>query len=363
MLGLFTGRDHTHQGRVEHPEFEYIRRTYLRELANVVDFYHNRIYATKSDHFLVKLLYLIDVPLSYSVGRFVDVSSIRAPFISRAMKMTSDTNIGQIFDGEFFGKGTSEIILSIDEFFDPVEAEKEWKRIAAVTVLNHPKSDLGLLLANGKKTASGDGLAVIAVNIPLLALQFRCFLQQQQMFLRTSQDAGYLAFSHFVHMYVLPNMLFSGFDITILNRLMNLYYDRDMGVANVRHPFMVTNYASKLDHSLLFAVDRMFKTKARFEQSINLIPTVVNSSMLEALAMPDIAPTRQVYWAIILCRLNAIKFFLDLDRDNGSDANRTWINQIQRILIRLRNENIYPSVLPQNLLVETEKNIDEILSY
>lgn len=362
MLGLFTSRDYTHQGEVQHPNFDYVRRTYLRELANVVDFYHNRIYATKSDHFLVKLLYLIDVPLSYPTERFLDVTAIRAPFISRAMRMTSEINAGSVFEGEFFGPGTKELIISNDDYFDPVLTEREWKRICAVTVISHPKSDLGLLLANGKKASTGDGLAVISVNIPLLALQFKCFLQEQKIFVRANQDVNSLNFSHFVYMYVLPNMLYSQFDLTLLNRAMNLYYGLEMGIGLVRHPFMVTNYARKVDESLAFALERSLSTRDRFEKSINLFPTVVNQDMLEALVLPEIAPTRQVYWALTLSRLRVVKFFLDLNQENGSGANRNWINQFQRTLIRLRHENIYPSVLSGELLIDTEKTIDEILA-
>lgn len=141
--------------------------------------------------------------------------------------MTSDINYGQVFKGVFYGPSCDELILYDEEYFNPFYAEKEWMRINAVKVLLHPKSDLALLLPNGRDSSTGGGLAVISVNVPLLAIQYRGFLKSQMLKIKAEDDAK-LGIQHFIHMFVLPNMLYNQIDITIMNRLMNLFYNAPM---------------------------------------------------------------------------------------------------------------------------------------
>jgi hypothetical protein len=345
---------------MQFPEFEYIRRTYQRELLNVVDYYRNRVYAVKSNHLLANLLYHINIPMQYSIDRYTDVALTRAPYIAKSFNMTSDINYGRSFDGVFFGPNCKELILYEEEYFNPFYAEKEWERISAVKVLNHPKSDLSLLLPNGKDSSTGGGLAVISINIALLAVQYRGFVKNQMT--KIKQEAGILDIQHFIHMYVLPNMLYSQIDITIMNRLMNLFYNAPMSEPLLRHPFMVTNYTHRTDHVLTDVLDKLQNKTERFDAALNQIPTIIAKNMQDALEMPDLAPTRQVLWALVLSRLNIMKFLIDVSNDNSLTINRMEINQLQRMLRHFNIDAIFTNVLPKDLSYDAIQTVDRIMS-
>lgn len=360
VYDLFTKNDILHFSITHFPEFDVVRRTYLRELANVVNFYHNRVYAVKSDHLLANILNHISVPIQYSIDRYVEVAGIRGPYLAKALNLTSEINVGQIFNGIFYGPGVKEIILYDDDYFNPFYAEREWKRISAVKVLLHPKTDMGLLLPNGREMSYGEGLAVISINVPLLAVQYRSFMLEQQT--KVSKEGGLLGISHFIHMYVLPNMLYSQIDISIINRFINLCLDAPMGRPLLKHPFFVLDYTRQLDHVLDHVKDRILDTSERFEQLLKQIPVIVSEDSLEALAMPDYAETQQIQWALILSRLDIMKFLLGFANDRTIRQNLSEIVDLKRTLFRLRNASIYKKVLKGDLLVSTEETINNIIN-
>lgn len=361
MYRLFNEEERLHLPRMQFPAFEYIRRTYQRELLNVADYYHNRVYAVKSNHLLANILYHINIPMQYAIDRYTDVALARGPYIAKSFNLTSDINYGQVFDGVFFGSNCQELILYDEEYFNPFYAEREWSRISAVKVLAHPKSDFGLLLPNGRDSSTGGGLAVISVNIPLLAVQYRGFLKNQMT--KVKQEVGMLDIQHFIHMYVLPNMLYSQIDLTIMNRLMNLFYNAPMSVPILKHPFMVTDYTHRMDHILLDVLETLTEKSERFDAALNQIPTIIAKNMQDALQMPDVAPTRQVLWALILTRLNVMKFLLDVSNESSITTNRMEINQLKRLLRQFDIDGIFTNVLPHDIAYDTIQIVDQIRDF
>lgn len=360
MLDLFTIRIPTNQSQLHFPEMNYISRTYQRELDNVQDYYHNRVYTVKSNHILANLLTDLNVPMQYETEQYISVAEAKATYTAKASQLTSEVDHGKIHRGCFYGGDVDEIIMVNTDPFDYLQAEKYWKNVVAVEVLLHPKSDLQMLLPNGKNTMLGDGLAVISINVPLLALQWRCFNLSQQA--RYIAGDGVLGLGHFIHMYVLPNMLGSHLDIAVLNRMMNLFYGAPMGVAMIHHAFPVIDYSQRVDRVLNDAIEMIQKKSLRYRWLLQNIPTVIYDDMQEALQLPDFAPTRQIQWAVLLSRLSIMKFLIDLGGEKSKQENRLELNALQRELRYLKNDSVYESVLPRDLLFDTQEIIKDLMA-
>ncbi len=360
MYEIFNENKYIKQGLDRWPQFELIRRTYLRELYKLQEYYHNRVYAVKSNHLLAYILADLDVPMSYSDDRYVEVCRARADITSRATFLTSDTHYGKLHNGVFYGPGTTEIIYSVDEYFDTSIVRNNWKDVIAVRPLLHPRSDLRLMLPNGKKSGNETGLAAISINIPMLALQYKYFSLDQ--YANKEKRDSLLGVTHFIHMYVLPNMMGYHLDIVIFNRLMNLFYGKPMGVSFFKHAFNIIDYSSKIDYVLKKELEVLKTTPLLDISMINETPAIYSSSMISALHMPDITPTRQSWWSLLLSRLSIMKFIIDIGATASDRLNMSDIVQLQISLKRLLRENIYPQILPRDLLYETNETIDEILN-
>ena len=328
MYELFSELPAYSAGTVYFMEFNLIRRTYLKELQEIQNYYHNRVYAVKSNHFLVYLLNVLDVPMNYSDERYVEACIARMDSVSRTLGMTSETYYGKLHNGVFYGPGSDEILYSVDEYFDIDYVAKNWKDMISVRPLLHPRSDLALMLPNGKKSGSDEGLSSIAINIPMLALQYKYFSMEQ--FRQSSDTGSLLGVTHFIHMYVLPNMMGPHIDIVILNRLLNLYYDRPMGVGYFRHAFRISDYSAKVDTILNKVIKTISNERMTFTNMLNFIPTIFSSSMSAALQMPDFPRTRQIWWSLLLSRLDYMGLLIDLGISKSAGENLSSIHELQR---------------------------------
>ena len=361
MIELFQKATRSVNAQRMPPEYEYIKNIYLREFLNLQDYYANRVYAVKNQHFLVRLLTHVDTPMSYDLDRFVEATRARGPYIAKAFKMTSEIDKGQIHQGEFYGQGSREVIFYVDDYFDVYYAERNWKRISAVNTIWHPKSDLGFMLGNGKVSGNETGMCFITVNLAMLAIQLRCFMREQKI-KAEFQNGSILGLTHFVHMYVLPNMLYQHTDIVIANRLYNMFYGLDMGIARFKHAFPIVNYSDKLDGVLDKLIGDYYSRSMEYEWLLSAMPGFSQTDMLRGLMLPDVAPTRQVWWALYLSRLKIMEFMIDLGGSKSLDRNRDLINRMKRDIKRLRQDNAIYDMLKGDVLKDIDYRFDKLLN-
>lgn len=85
MYSIFNEEERLHLPRILFPAFDYIRRTYINEILNIVDYYNNRVYAVKSNHFLSNLLYHLNIPMQYNIDRYTDVAYARGPYLAKLL--------------------------------------------------------------------------------------------------------------------------------------------------------------------------------------------------------------------------------------------------------------------------------------
>jgi len=357
MQNLFQLVSNTGQGTLKFPEWLYVRDGLKRNLGQVVSYYRNSPDAVESSHILVKLLHSLNVPHSLTLERYFANIDNRALNVSMALKMTSSIFNGKVFDGDFYGKGNSEILIAHDEEFDINEANRGWRNLSPVKVLRHPRSDLGLNLPNGHITGVESGLAVIAININLLAIQYRAF-RLNENFVNSSDSQ--LSVMQFVHMYVLPNMLFSHLDYAIFNRLNNKRLGLMNGISTKAHSFFLSDYSSKVDHVLedfLYKVDRVGKD---FPGILQSIPAVTKNNILEVMPVPEMALTRQVLWSLVIARLSVMDFLFHVLRASAEERNQSEVNRVKRNLLAYKSDSLMMNQLSTPLYNQVQEEIDRI---
>jgi hypothetical protein len=338
MLDLFLTADDAEVTLPSDPLFNYLRAAYKREIADVVNYYQQRVYAVRNNHLLARILTTLSIPTQYETLQYASLAETRAAYVSSSFRLTGELTAGRSFDGVFYGTGVTEVLLHRDCYFDPIKASQQWRRIAALQIHRHPQSHLNLLLPNGKLTCNETGVAVISINVALLALQYRGFILEQYRKLQTHQES-ILGVNHFIHMHVLPPMLYRHMDGVIMNRLMNLFYGAPMGTAYRQHPFLLYDYRHKLDQSLGIYLKHIENKSLRYEDMLRNLPAVFFNSQLDALKLPDYAPTRQVQWSLLLARLPVIQFLIDVGGDAGRRRNGTLLNSLNRLITRLLRDD------------------------
>ena len=214
------------------------------------------------------------------------------------------------------------------------------------------------MLPNGRASSTDTGLAFISINSPLLAVQLRSFFKDQ-FINRYMQDGSSLGLPHFVHMYVLPNMMYQHTDVVIINRLMRLLYNEPMGKELLKHPFPILQYANKLDNVLIKVIDECYDSRMDYADLLASLPSIGSKDASISLRVPDMGNTRQVKWALILSRLRIMKFLIDLAGEDSINTNRSYITHLKGMLKRMKNGH-YVDILPYERIKEVELIMDEI---
>ncbi len=339
-------------------QWPFIQKGLLRNLEKIQQYHHTYNKGVKSNHFLVRLLQSVSVPKSLPIERYYANVDAIALNVSMAMRMTSSIYRGIVHRGIFYGENTPEILLATDDYFDFEQVHNNWENACPVTVLMNGKSDMGMHLPDGKSYSEEQGLSVFLVNISMLCVMYRAFLQKEQ-----AMEDSPKSVMQFIGGYVIPNMLASQTEVCFFNRV----YKEATGVTdnddtpNRKHPFALQYYDGYIDHAVLKTLEYIERTNLSFMTVLKTIPSLKYDSMYEALEMPDLAPTLQVDFALVLTRLKVIDFLFYACKDRLLERNQAIVNQILRAF---RVNNVYDtfaSFLPPDVMREANVYIGNIL--
>lgn len=335
MYTLLNERVAAARGIVAFPEFTYVKNGLSRNLETAVRYYRTNPMAVDSSHLLVQMLQSISISFGEDVNIYKDRVSDMALQLASTLQLTSAYAPGKSFDGQFYGKGTTEVLIAHIEDFDPQLALSDWQNLCPVRVLRHPRSDLSMVLPDGDVHGRESGMAVIAINIPMLACQWRQFKITEML---TRKDTPF-SVNQFIHMYVLPNMLYSHLDVAIVNRLYNLFRGWPVADSAGTVPFALPNYQANLDPVL----NRVLQNAQRqvtydFPNLLKGIPLVTANSLWDAVKLPQVIANRQVTWALVLARLTVFEFLIQLNYISRNSNNGMYLNAIRKSLLELRSD-------------------------
>ena len=166
----------------------------------------------------------------------------------------------------------------------------------------------------------------------------------------------------FVHMYVLPNMLPSQTDLVIFNRIDNLSKGAPLGQSRKRHPFVLPDTYDRRSIRIQQDILRNLENdNPDFVTILRSIPAVSRDSMEQVLRTPDVAPTRQVDWAITISRLPGLAFLTRVAREGGRNRNQRELNAIARSVRLYQTGNVMKSRLPEDLYWDVQLEIDQVM--
>lgn len=358
MYSLFNSMPEKLSGVLKIPAWNYLQDGLRRNLETVMSYYRNHSMAVQSDHFLVRLLQSITVPKSLNIERYADNVDQMSLNLSMALKMTSSIYRGQIFDGVFYGPQCQEVLLAHNTPFDPFDADKNWRTQVPVKVLRHPMTDLGLRLPDGNDNTTDFGIAVVTIDIPLLAVMYRAFRMEEQA-AQEERGENQRSVMQFVHMYVLPNMMPSHLDQVIFNRLHAVLKGAPLGEPRRRHSFPLVDYDDRMNAALDDMLEVLERQGKDFRGIMQQIPMVTDESMDTLMRLPNLVPTQQVTWALSLARLPAMDFLVRVSKGGANIRNRKEVQYILRN-IRMYKRNSMMKVLPPAMHADVSFEMEQI---
>ena len=358
MYDLFSKPRRVYSGLLSDFVLKNVEARTLEDVNRVIEYHRYGSFFVPNTHLLVRLINTVSTPLAYELNHYYEVTIARSLYAANALKLTSSINYGQWHVGEFYFN-CPELIIAYNGSDSPQELARGWMDLQPVRVLECPVSNMNYLLPNGVNHSSERGLVVIAIDLPMLMIQYRCFMEQQSAKAAKGLD-NVDTTKHFVAKYVLPNMLRSQTDLALFNRLYNLEMGAPMGIATKRHPFHISDYTDQLDKNLMLFADRIRNTGRDYENYLEQLPRFFSDNPL---SIPDILETRLVWWALFLARKRQMEFLIEVGGAKGIQMNRAELNVLKRIVKQFKSDRIYEKVLPDGMKLDMDyffKRVNEI---
>lgn len=355
MIELFDKRTDINYRQITLPQFVYLKGYLKKDLIKVESYYRNWVTSIKNEHLLVRLLLGLNVSFKRDIQNYVDVIGDNIGLFCNSLKITNSLGYGKVFTpGVFYGLNTTEIIVADETRFDVYEAYKHWRDLKPIRILRHPFTDLNMGLARGNEYESREyGIAVIAINVPMLALMYRawCAYEAQQ-----NREASY-GVRHFIAMFVIPSMVSSHLDISLFNRMVSLYFKEDVASFHKAHSFFTTDRTAEVDDYLKKEIAILKKRRMTFDELLNIVPCVTSPTLYDLMRLPEVIPTRQVKWGLMIAQLPLLRFLLDIDHETDSGKNSYYLARLRTWLRIVRTDRVLENVLPLDVLNDIDNMI------
>lgn len=343
------------------PEWKAVQDGLKRNLVAMLNHYRHASYSVASDHLLVQVLQSINIPLSLNDERYASNIRFNALSVANALQFTTPFGQGKIFQGVFFNRAIHEVIVGFDEPFDIKQINAKWQDATPVRVLRHPFTQLDLQIPNGRFSSPQAGLAIVAVNVALLAVQYRAFRATEAMKQQANPDYIQRNVMQFIHMYVLPNMLESYLDYALFNRINHLSNGERVYTIPSREAIHMPGYTKVVDSIYKRQLKILENSSYTAPMTLAAVPVVSVPDLRKVMFVPDVAPTRQILWSVILARLPMLLFLVRMAKVEGRVTNQSGLHNVQVVLLRLKNQRVLDSTLPAELYQPAMAMVDEIL--
>lgn len=356
MYTLFDITEKDRRHRLVIPKFKHVHDVLNRETSKVQSYYRFHKPHLPSNHLLIKLILSLNVSLEREIFEYVSVVEDRTAQLAKAFRFIHPTNTSvQTFDGVFYNQNTVEYVIASDEDFNISKAWEMWRSIVPVKVHSHPFTDMSIGIPNGNYPVQmSKGVAVISINVPMLALQYKAWVHYEQ-----NKGTTSLSIQSFVYNYVLTNMVKRHTELCLINRTMAFCTEQPISEFTKQHPFMVIDYTAKVDEILISRDRYLTKRKVDFAQLFLVYDTLYFNNWAKVLALPKIAPTRQVSWVFLLSYLPAIYFYLKVILKQDSKLDRELAMVLKRHIGYLENSRLVPTNLDTHTgaLLQEVKNL------
>lgn len=310
-------------------DLNYIKKIYNFNIEQISSYYESRNFAVKNTNLLSRMIEHVAPHIGYDVFRYLDYVEDKLKYLGKHFRLTSDIEKGIVHFNEFFGN-SEEIIFSLDDYSNPQQISKNWKKEKCIFLIKCTKDDTRLLLPLGRDDGSRGGLNSIGINLPVLAIKYREFLKEQML------SEVKLGKNHFVIKYVLNNTVDDMVDFMLLNRVMNRFYGIENTVPKYKHMFKLFDPSTQLDRYVDDTLNVITEKKIDFLNIMFNVHLVTKINMAELMILPDMAGTRQSRWALFLSRLDYMIFLYDVSKDKT--RSKIFINDWKRLVKRFEND-------------------------
>ena len=290
MHRLFTQQ--ASRGKIISPRFMQARNKYILSYNKVSD--HYRTYNTylNNKHILVRLLIGLDIDPETSDQDLYRRTEHTVDRTAAGLGITTDLNNGELHEEAFYVDECAIVAVEFGEFYDI----PSWTEIRAVRPLTHPHTTLKFVLPHLMTSMDDGDYAVVGIDIPMLAIQYRHWLKQNILKPAGEQENV----TQFITRYVLPGMLPEQADIALRNRMLhaaNMSYRTD---DRLDTPIFVNTFDKEFDEAIEDLTIEMMGGSKAFSEVMENIPMIFHDNYFDAVPRELDSLSIFSYWVSLM---------------------------------------------------------------
>ena len=291
----------------------------------------------KDTHPIIRLLDSLPPMNAMNMLRYYDYIEDVVTDIAHSQHINTEINTFPPMDGGFYGGDVVDILVATTLSRPNWTGEgllADWSSTSAVRVLYHPSSDLNLNLPDGQRQHNETGYSVIAVDIPLLAIQYRTWATLENRKPLEERESTNM----FVYQYVLGNMLDHQLSISLMNRYLRAYTEETQTKSLIKPILALPDYSAAVDKEYPEVIDTLLRMNASIDDVLDNVPLRMGETLRNALPFNRLVSTRQISWVLWLTWLPWIKHALSWYLTTHQGQDRDFENVLKRELRRARSD-------------------------
>lgn len=346
MLNLFTKTDTTNYGNMLTPLHGRLVDVSKRNMERALEYWRSNGSSILNTNLVLKLIKELPVPggdltqLSFDkVRKYYEDIRDKDYQYGNKFNLTTSTRYGAISKSEFYDDSVDEIIISNSTPFH-TDMVKHWRNAEPVRVHRHPYNVTYYGLLARKTNLGGNGVAVLTINIPLLALQYLMWLREEASYTDSNGGKRLQSTYMFVAKYPIPNLLKSHNDIAIINRFIGRYHNELDETRDVRQAFWLNDELALMDQVIVKTVVELKRQERLWPAVLLHLPSVWRNGQ-DAVHLPIDIEMRQNRWAWYIACLWMVDFLCEHEASFKKRKNGEALNNIIKELQRIKSDNTF----------------------
>ena len=316
-----------------------LAKFYLRNMKiyqdKIMNYYNNqRVRAVENSNMLARLIEIAVPDYHMDIVKYFSYARAGAIHYSKRFGIVSNVNRGY-FNYNVLQDGASELYIYTENEIDIVNFDKHYIDYRPIRKIYDPKHisltyDLEHFQVENR---TKDDLVVYEIDVVMMLMMYRSWALYREVV------GGSTDIRQFVAMVVIPNIIYSSFDLAFWNRfkLIDRNITDDLNIVDNKHPVMIGEYSRYSDRVAKQIIDTYKKAAHPVEKIINTIPVLNHEDMLDVLRLRNRYYTTQSLWAAWLTRADDILFLLDFMENRSIARNRDIIIELRYNMKTLTN--------------------------
>lgn len=358
MFTLFSNQYRSRGLISKHPTTDWMIARVAQNIELQKNYYASAGRSVFANHPIAQALKLIGANAKVDEFTLYDQAWTRSIMVGRSLGFTSEVNKGSALAHPLY-KSDACSWVSYPEYISPYTAANDWKELEPVKVLwidsNKMSTDVPSL--NGDPVM----FSTVTIDLPRLTIMYRGWLNDRRKIMASNMDAIAYGEENFVAMYVLPGMLRSQAAVSAVSATIALHNGTYEDTKRVNSSIYLPSYSDEFKKIAEYSLRNIKNSsKMQYIHVLQNLPQVTSMSAYDAMQLPDMIPTIQSEWALMVARLRIIMFLTEIGGSNGRRANQGYINELKRKAKALANTGIPYNVLSDELAIYVESCIRTI---